>query len=178
MEFTEPGFRVTVPASRAFRLSECETFVRNKGDSLHEYDVIFQNDGDPTLWLVEFKDYREFAREDVPLDHLMENLRDKTQDTLYVLASVWSETDFGVALRDDIEETFPHFPDHATSIRPIMVLSIPEGSEALMGELNTMIRHDGDLLSTMGVMDITHLLAITPGHGFIRDKLGISVEII
>ena len=176
MQIQENTLQVTIPDGRVFRLQDCDTFVSIRGDTPHDFDVAWQNADDERLWLVEFKDYGELVPSSANQAHLEANLTDKIKDTLYILASVWAESGFGRELRNDIELTFPTFPKTACPIRPVVVLNLEERFTGLLGQLKTSLNADQDLMSTLAVMDIEHILVVGPNHPFIDEELQISIQ--
>jgi hypothetical protein len=176
MEITENTLQVVVPRGRSVRLQACETFKQVTGDSLNDVDVLWQNEGDDRLWLVELKDYGELIPEDPDKSYLKENLTDKVRDTLYVLASVWAGSDFGFQLREDIQGQFPDFPDRPDEIRPVAILNLEESYAQLISSLMTDLNTNSKLRSVLSVMDITRLLVVGPDHPFVEDQLQIEVR--
>lgn len=177
MVVQENSIRIEIPDGRGIRLKECAPFDRIRGDTLHDFDLIWQNPDDPRLWLVELKDYGELIDRDPNYQYLLANLKDKCRDTLYVLASTWAGSEFGDRLREDVLQTFPGYPDTAVPVRPVIILNLEPGFEPLLGKLKTALNADQDLMSTLAVMDVESVLVVPPGHPFIRDQLQVTVEV-
>jgi hypothetical protein len=176
VDVEEHTIRLEVPDDRSFRLDDCDTFRYIQGDTLHDMDVVWQNEGDDRLWLVELKDYGELIPRDPDRDYLRENLTDKIRDVLYLLAALWAESDFGDRLRNDIEEAFPDFPETARPLRPVAILNVEDDQKGLIGALMTDLNADGALTSVLSVMDVSHVLVVDPEHPFIGDELQIDIE--
>jgi hypothetical protein len=176
VDIEENSIQFEVPDGRSFRLDECETFQRIEGDTPHDVDVIWQNEGDDRLWVVELKDYGELIPADPDREYLQENLTDKIRDVLYLLASLWAESEFGRQLRNDVEETFPSFPETKSPLRPVAVLNLEEGQKGFAGALMTDLNSDGGLTSTLSVMDVSHILVVNPDDPFVEDVLQVEIE--
>lgn len=176
MDIEENTIRLAVPDGRSFRLDDCDTFLGIKGDTLRDVDVVWQNEGDERLWLVELKDYGELIPKDPDREYLQENLTDKIRDVFYLLAALWAESDFGDRLREDIEEAFPDFPETACPIRPVAILNLEEDQQALISALMTDLNSDGALASVLSVMDVSHFLVVDPNHPFVEEELQVDIE--
>lgn len=176
MDIKENTIRLEVPDGRSFRLDDCDTFLEIEGDTLHDVDVVWQNEEDERLWIVELKDYGELIPKDPDREYLQENLTDKIRDVLYLLAALWAESDFGEQLREEVEEGFPNFPETACPIRPVAILNLEEEQEALISALMTDLNSDGALTSVLSVMDVSHVLVVDPDHPFVEDELQVDVE--
>lgn len=176
MIINENSLRVEVPDGRWFRLKRCDAFESIRGDTLHDVDIIWQNEGDSRLWLVELKDYGELIDRDPNHGYLVSNLKEKYRDTLYVLASVWAGSAFGNQLRKEIQRTFYNFPEEICPIRPVVILNLEARFQAMYGELKTALNASQGLMSTLSVMDVSHIMVCPPHHPFVRDKLQITIE--
>lgn len=176
MRIQENTIQLEVPDGRFFRLKECETFEIVRGNTPRDVDVIWQNEEDDRLWLVEFKDYGASIPEDPDPDYLATNLTEKIRDTLYTLASVWADSDFGQQLREDIEDTFPGFPDTACPLRPVAILNLEEEYVELFGALMTSLNGDQDLMSVLAMMDVSHIAVVDPDRDFVRDQLQVEIQ--
>jgi hypothetical protein len=176
VDIEENTIRFEVPEGRSFRLDECDAFWRIEGDTPNDVDVVWQNEGDDRLWLVELKDYGELIPADPDREYLQENLTDKIRDVLYLLASLWAESDFGRRLRRDVEEVFPTFPETKPPLRPVAVLNLEEDQEALTSALMTDLNTNGELMSILSVMDVSHVLVVDPDHPFVEDELQVEIE--
>lgn len=176
MRIQENTIQLEVPDGRSFRLKECETFETVRGNTPRDVDVIWQNEGDERLWLVELKDYGALIPADPDLNYLKTNLTGKIRDTLYTLASVWAESDFGQQLRDEIEDTFPDFPDTACPLRPVAVLNLEQEYVGLFGALLTSLNGDQDLMSVLALMDVSHIAVVDPDRDFLRDELQVEIR--
>lgn len=87
----ESGFRVTLPLTTSFRLSECLSGVKFQGTSPHEMDLAWFSED--CLYLLELKGDGIWSWP--PSRSLSEHVVSKVTDTLLILASVWSGTKKG-----------------------------------------------------------------------------------
>jgi len=145
-EVNESGFKVSLPQSSSFRLADLAPYQQLSGRCLKEMDIGWHDGTTGYLVLLELKGSDVWNAFDsnaaAAHDHLVANLKGKATDVLLILASVWSQTDFGAQLSPllpAIARTFPGM----SKLKLIFLVDTPPTRLPLLGpvkdELNRVL---------------------------------------
>lgn len=125
----ESGMRIEYPDSNSFRIGELDAYKRLSGKHLKEMDLGYWDAEKETLWLVELKGESDRLLEVADEHHketqtgdesirlercsrFTHDLMLKTLDTLLIMASIWSGTDEGLNIGEEIPEAIRQYPGH------------------------------------------------------------------
>lgn len=109
---------------RCFCLEECDAYRKVKGRSVKVVDFGWVMSD--SLYIAEIKDFGPSNRgsfSDVQ-NALEESLQKKVRDTLFMIAAVWADTEWGRKLYADIRDTCEVFPKEPCTIRPYVFIRL------------------------------------------------------
>jgi hypothetical protein len=130
VDVEEAELVVTLPENRYFRIEGTDAHDSINGQQVKVVDFGWQRERED-LWVMELKNLEGEWRP--PLEEKMEDFERsipiKIVHSLLMLSSVWSGMPFGEALRRELEETFPNFPDDPPPIRVAVLINLDAPQE-------------------------------------------------
>jgi len=137
----ESGMQV-FPPQPAFRLQDCPTYIKLKGQSLKEMDVGWWDSQTERIYLVELRGKEVWDSFDSDATHaskyLLNNFERKANDVLLMLGAMWSQTEIGTELQADLPPEVHKYPKTG-NIKMIFVVDTPTGRRPLLGALQTAL---------------------------------------
>lgn len=163
----ESGLRVELPAGMSFRFSETAAYTKLKGKRLKEMDFAWVNDN--TLFLLEVRSYSQISetlsKEDFLADkdgrepYRFTALIDKITDSVLMLLSVWSGTDWGRELGAQL----PAEAQTRIKLKLVVAVDLPPALtvhlQSLRDDLNARLQGRIALadVTNVALMDYEHL---------------------
>lgn len=162
---------VSLPEDRYFRLEKSETYAKVKAHALTEVDFGWVKDGGDGLWLMELKDYGGNRPSIASAGQKLRNRLPKNiAHAVLLVSSTWAETPFGLNLRQDLEDTFPDFPDEAMPIRAVAVINVGTVDPSSFWALTTALR------SALSAFDLEMVAALPASSNRLEEELGIEIQ--
>nr|VFK61059.1 MAG: hypothetical protein BECKTUN1418F_GA0071002_12412 [Candidatus Kentron sp. TUN]VFK70188.1 MAG: hypothetical protein BECKTUN1418E_GA0071001_12422 [Candidatus Kentron sp. TUN] len=109
----ESGFQVVLENDTSFRIGELPAYRELSGAHLKEMDVGWWDAREGRLIILELKGeeiWDEFDGKQNASEHLIGELSKKANDTLLILASVWSGTELGLQIKKDLPIAVHTYP--------------------------------------------------------------------
>ena len=110
----ESGFQVVLENDTSFRIGELPAYQKLSGAHLKEMDVGWWDAREGRLIILELKGeeiWDEFdGKQQNASEHLIGELSKKANDTLLILASVWSGTELGLQIKKDLPIAVHTYP--------------------------------------------------------------------
>ncbi len=157
--YAEPGFSVALPDWLSFRLQDCESYSTLCGQGLSEMDFGWWEDApQPTLWLLEVKDYGHLAPEEQLPEHLIPKLVAKATDTLLLLAAAWIPTGRGQDIARWLPEPCRSFPAAPKRLKLVFALRLPPERRALVPALKDKVNQQ--LRGRIGLFDLKQVILV------------------
>ena len=144
--YEESGLHITVPRD-SFRIQDLSSYKELCGKHLKEMDFCWLDNDNGNLYLMEVKDYSNlYGKEGLPY-YLLDELKEKTIDSLLLLFSVWLESRKGREIANEIPDTIRKFKISQHNLKIIHIIKIERDKKDIIQALHTLKYRLNQLLS-------------------------------
>lgn len=172
IDISEGNLTISVPENRYFRFEDSQTYDSVKANGLTEADLAWMVDEENALWIMELKDYGPQSQGQLAQarEKLRTRLPKNIAHAVLLVSAVWANTPLGNKLRQDIEQTFPEFPDEALPIKAVAVINVENTDIPLIGPLSDAVR------AALDAFELDIVLVLPASSDRLEADLGIRIE--